>query len=84
MEPARDLAGTGPVWLAEERVFVERVTRYARLATWLMALSIAVVFFSIAVSVASHEFGVAPSGMPADAFADLLWSSAGIPLHEHP
>ncbi len=89
--PEIDRAPDGiPTWIVEsdwqvrERLFVERVTRYLRLATWLMALSIAILIFSLTASIASIEFGIASGGMAADVFADLIWSSAGIPLHEHP
>ncbi len=62
MAPVPSPRDGAPVWLTEERVFVERVIRYARLATWLMAASIVALFFSVAVSVASHEFGIVPPG----------------------
>ena len=71
-----------PVWLTGERVFVERVIRYARMATWLMALSIAALFFSVAVSVASVQFGIVSPG--GDVYFDR---SAGpdVPVPEtHP
>ena len=65
--PESDMAPAGiPTWIVEsdwqvrERLFVERVTRYVRLATWLMVLSVAILFFAVAASVASIEFGIAP------------------------
>lgn len=69
---SRDLPESGmapagiPTWIVEsdrhvrERLFVERVTRYVRLATWLTVLSTAILFLSIAVSVASIQFGTSP------------------------
>ena len=45
-------------WQVRERLFVERITRYLRLGTWLTALSAAILFFSVAVAVASIEFGI--------------------------
>ena len=47
-------------WQVRERLFVERVTRYMRLASWLMVLSIAILVLSMVASVASIEFGIVP------------------------
>ena len=50
-------------WQVRERLFVERVTRHVRLASWLMVLSTAILVLSMVVSVASIEFGiVSPTG----------------------
>ena len=73
-----------PDRFAGDRALLDLATRYARLTAWLFALLGALPFFAIAASMAAAEFGLAPGGMAADAFAELLWSSAGIPLHEHP
>ena len=45
-------------WYARERAFVELVSRYARLGTWLFALVGALLFFAVAASLASAEFGI--------------------------
>ena len=58
-------------WQVRERLFVERITRYLRLGTWLMALSAAILFLSVAASVASIEFGIVP---PAHTGGEELFS----------
>ena len=68
--PEIDRAPSGiPTWIVEadwqvrERLFVERITRYLRLASWLMVLSITILICSMMASVASIEFGLAsPAG----------------------
>ena len=52
-------------WIERERVFVERLTRYARLATLIMALAALVLAFAILASFAAH------AGDPRAAAADL-------------
>ena len=49
-------------WYVRDRAFVELVTRYARLGTWLFALLGALLFFSVAASVAAFEFGMVSVG----------------------
>ena len=74
MEPAWILPPE-PDWLARERAFIELVTRYARLAAWLAALSAAVLFLSITASVAAHHFGIASAlGVSSPAGAPELFS----------
>lgn len=58
-------------WYARERAFVELVSRYARLGTWLLALTGALLFFAAAASVASVEFGIVP---PAHTGGEELFS----------
>ena len=63
--PESEMAPDGiPAWIVEtdwqvrERLFVERVTRYVRLAAWLLALTTVILFLSIAMSTASVKFGI--------------------------
>ena len=71
-------------WQVRERLFVERVTRYLRLATWLMALSTAILFFSMAASVASIQFGIAPPDGGEELFSRSWGEHGGVRLREHP
>lgn len=77
-----------PDWLARERAFIELVTRYARLAAWLAALSAAVLFLSITASVAAHHFGIASAlGVSSPAGAPELFTRQprrDFRLDEHP
>jgi len=65
MAPGHSASNGEPDWLARDRALTDMATRYARLMAWIFALSTAFLFFSIAVSVASIEFGIVPPGDPA-------------------
>ena len=89
--PESDKAPDGiPTWIVEsdwqvrERLFVERVTRYTRLAAWLMALSTAILFFLMAASVASIQFGIASPDGGRESVSRSWEESGGILLREHP
>ncbi len=47
-----------PDWLIRDRVFTDMATRYVRLTAWSVALLGAVLFCSVAASVAALEFGI--------------------------
>ena len=69
-------------WQVRERLFVERVTRYVRLASWLMVLSTAILVLSMAASVASIEFGiVSPAGTGGE---ELFSKGSAEPVHNPP
>ena len=89
--PESDEAPDGiPTWVVEsewevrERLFVECFTRYTRLAAWLLALTTAILFFSIAASVASIHFGIAPPDGGKEIFSPSWDGSGGVRLNEHP
>ena len=79
-----------PTWMVEsdgqvrERLFVERVTRYTRLAAWLLALSTAILIFAMAASVASIQFGIAPPDGGKELFSRSWDGTGGVRLNEHP
>ncbi len=97
--PETEIAPDGiPTWIVEsdgqvrERLFVERVTRYVRLAAWLLGLMTVILFLSMAMSTASVKFGiVSPSpshnggGAGAKELFSRSWDGSGrVRLNEHP
>ena len=61
--PEYPAAAAEPEWLIRERTLLDRVTRYVRMTTWTIALLIAILFFSILVSLSPFHFGNAPPGV---------------------
>ena len=50
-----------PDWLAGDRATLDLIARFARMTAWLFALLGALLFFAVAASLASAEFGIGPS-----------------------
>ena len=79
MTPGRLTPDAEPDWWYRDRALTDMATRYTRLMAWVFALSTALLFFSIAVSVASIEFGIVPPGGGAEYFSHRPANPGDVP-----
>lgn len=80
--PAADVE---PAWLASYRTFLDIMTRNIRLLAWIFAAQGAVLFFLVAASLASAEFGIGPSSYVGGTTGgeELFTRGSGNPV-DHP
>ena len=82
MAPGHPAPDAEPDWLIRDRVLTEMATRYARLMAWVFALLGALLFFAIAASLASAEFGIAPPSYTGG--EELFSKGSADPVHNRP